>query len=61
MVKRAEQFSQEDKIRKERVEAINQAEGIVHDTENKMVEFKEQLPQDEVRMGYTYFIPLILR
>lgn len=50
MVKNAEQFAQEDKVRKERVESINQAEGIVHDTETKMDEYKAQLPQDEVRI-----------
>lgn len=48
MVKNAEQFAQADKVRKERVEAVNQAEGIVHDTETKMEEYKNQLPQDEV-------------
>lgn len=47
MVKNAEQFAQTDKVKKERVEAINQAEGIVHDTETKMDEFKSQLPQEE--------------
>jgi len=47
MVKKAEQFAQADKVRKERVEAINQAEGIVHDTETKMEEYKSQLPQEE--------------
>ena len=30
------------------VEAVNVAEGIVHDTESKMEEFKDQLPSDEV-------------
>lgn len=48
MVKNAEQYAKEDRIKKERVEAVNQAEGIVHDTEAKMEEFKSQLPQDEV-------------
>lgn len=48
MVKNAEQFAQADKERKERVEAINQAEGIVHDTETKMEEYKAQLPEEEV-------------
>lgn len=33
----------------ERVEAVNQAEGIIHDTESKMEEFKDQLPAEEVR------------
>ncbi|XP_033209368.1 heat shock 70 kDa protein cognate 5-like [Belonocnema kinseyi] len=47
MVKKAEQYAQEDKVKKERVEAVNQAEGIVHDTESKMEEFKSQLPQEE--------------
>lgn len=49
MVKNAEQYAKEDKIKKERVEAVNQAEGIIHDTESKLEEFKAQLPQDEVR------------
>lgn len=49
MVRNAEQFAQADKVKKDRVEAINQAEGIVHDTEAKMEEFKDQLPQEEVR------------
>lgn len=48
MVKNAEQYAQADKIKRDRVEAINQAESIVHDTESKMDEFKDQLPQEEV-------------
>ncbi|KAF4520707.1 hypothetical protein B566_EDAN012494, partial [Ephemera danica] len=40
MVKRAEQFAEEDKKRKERA--------ILHDTETKMEEYKEQLPAEEV-------------
>ena len=51
MVKNAEMHAEQDKARKERVEAVNQAEGIVHDTESKMDEFKEQLPAEEVRGG----------
>uniref|UniRef100_A0A336KHU4 CSON009590 protein n=1 Tax=Culicoides sonorensis TaxID=179676 RepID=A0A336KHU4_CULSO len=47
MVKRAEQFAAEDKLKKERIEAINSAESIVHDTETKMEEFKDQLPKEE--------------
>lgn len=34
----------------DRVEAVNMAEGIVHDTETKMEEFKDQLPADEVNL-----------
>ena len=48
MVRKAEQYAEQDKVRKERVEAVNNAEGIIHDTETKMEEFKDQLPQDEV-------------
>ncbi|GAB1867376.1 Heat shock 70 kDa protein cognate 5, partial [Camponotus japonicus] len=47
MVKNAEQYAKADKVKKERVEAINQAEGIIHDTETKLEEFKAQLPQEE--------------
>jgi len=31
------------------VEAVNVAEGIVHDTESKLEEYKDQLPTDEVQ------------
>ena len=48
MVRNAEQYAQQDKIKKEQVEAFNQAENIIHETESKMTEFKDQLPQDEV-------------
>lgn len=47
MVKNAEQYAAADKQKKERVEVINQAESIVHDTETKMDEFKDQLPKEE--------------
>lgn len=47
MVRKAEQYAQADKVKKDRVEAINQAEGIIHDTEAKMEEFKSQLPEEE--------------
>lgn len=47
MIKNAEQYAEEDKKRKEVVEAINQGESIIHDTESKMDEFKDQLPADE--------------
>ncbi|CAK9298090.1 unnamed protein product [Gordionus sp. m RMFG-2023] len=49
MVKNAEKFAVEDKKKKDTVEAVNIAEGIIHDTESKMDEFKEQLPQDECK------------
>lgn len=47
MVRNAEQFAKEDQIKRDRVEAVNHAEGIVHDTESKMEEFKDQLPAEE--------------
>uniref|UniRef100_A0A6G1SNN1 Stress-70 protein, mitochondrial n=1 Tax=Aceria tosichella TaxID=561515 RepID=A0A6G1SNN1_9ACAR len=47
MVKQAERFAEEDKQRKEVIEAVNQAESIIHDTETKMDEYKSQLPQED--------------
>jgi len=47
MVRNAERYAEEDKKRKEQVEAVNQAEGIIHDVESKMEEFKDQLPSAE--------------
>merc|ERR1719322_2033536 len=41
MVREAEANAEADKLNRERVEAINQAEGILHDTESKMNEFKD--------------------
>ena len=49
MIKKAEQYAEEDKKRKDVIEAVNQAEGIVHDTEARIEEFKDQLPADEVK------------
>jgi len=48
MIKNAEKYAEQDKIKKETVEVVNQAEGIIHDTESKMEEFKSQLPEEEV-------------
>lgn len=47
MIKNAEQYAATDKLKKERIEAVNQAESIVHDTETKMEEYKDQLPKEE--------------
>lgn len=47
MIKNAEQYAQADKVKKDRIEAVNQAESIVHDTEAKMEEYKDQLPKEE--------------
>merc|ERR1712002_625446 len=48
MVREAEANAEADKLNRERVEAINQAEGVLHDTESKMDEFKDQLPAEDV-------------
>merc|ERR1711874_479490 len=51
MVREAEANAEQDKINRERVEAINQAEGILHDTEAKMeekiVEVRDKLQDKE--------------
>merc|ERR1712088_1194898 len=47
MVKNAEAHAEEDKEKKDRIEAVNQAEGILHDTESKMEEFKDQLNAED--------------
>lgn len=49
MVRAAEKFSADDKKRRETVEEVNRVESILHDTESKMEEYKDQLPADEVR------------
>lgn len=52
MVRNAEQYAEEDKKRRDLVEVVNHAEGVVHDTESKVNEYKDQLPQDEVSFIY---------
>ncbi len=48
MVRAAEKYSADDKKRREMVEEVNRVESILHDTESKMEEYKDQLPADEV-------------
>merc|ERR1711876_59933 len=48
MVREAEANAEADKLNRDRIEAANQAEGILHDTESKMDEFKDQLPSEDV-------------
>ena len=57
MVRNAEAHAEEDKKKKEMVEVLNQADSIIHDTESKMDEFKDQLPSEEV--SYIIRIPII--
>lgn len=47
MVKNAEQYAQQDQVKKERVEALNQADSIVNDTDSKLTEYKEHIPQED--------------
>ncbi|KAF7991442.1 hypothetical protein HCN44_008754 [Aphidius gifuensis] len=47
MVRNAEKNAKEDKIKRDRVEALNQAESIINDTESKIEEFRSQLPGEE--------------
>jgi molecular chaperone DnaK len=48
MVKNAEAHAEADKQKRESIEAVNQAEGILHDTETKIEEYKDQLPVEDV-------------
>lgn len=48
MVKQAEEFAEADKVKKEMVETVNQAESAIHDIESKIEEYKDQLPGEEV-------------
>jgi molecular chaperone DnaK len=52
MVRVTEKFSADDKKRCEMVEEVNRVESILHDTESKMEEYKDQLPSDEVKRFY---------
>merc|ERR1712018_1012712 len=48
MVRESEKHAAKDAEMKEKIEAVNQAEGVLHDTETKMDEFKDQLPAEDV-------------
>lgn len=43
MVSQAEEFAEADKIRKDTIEAINSAEGIINQTEKAMKDFKDKI------------------
>merc|ERR1712121_286325 len=47
MVREGEKHAAADAEKKERIEAVNQAEGIIHDTETKMDEYKDQLNEED--------------
>jgi len=47
MVRDAEKHAKEDMEKKEKIEVLNQAEGVIHDTDSKVTEFADQLPKEE--------------
>ena len=47
MVNDAEKYAEEDKKRKDIIEATNNTEGIIHDTEKYLSEYKEQIDKAE--------------
>merc|ERR1712241_156376 len=49
MVREGEKHAAADAEKKERIEAVNQAEGVLHDSESKVEEFKDQLPSEDVQ------------
>uniref|UniRef100_A0A0K0EIU9 Heat shock 70 kDa protein cognate 5 n=1 Tax=Strongyloides stercoralis TaxID=6248 RepID=A0A0K0EIU9_STRER len=48
MIREAEANAAKDAEKRELIEAKNQAEGIIHDTESKMTEYADQLPSEQV-------------
>ena len=58
MVKEAEKYAEADQGRKQKVEAINATESIIHDIETKTEEFKDQLPPDEVGLNLLHAVDL---
>ncbi|KAI8577806.1 hypothetical protein K450DRAFT_250089 [Umbelopsis ramanniana AG] len=47
MVQQAEQNAEEDKARRDTIEAANRADSIIHDTEKAITDFKDQLDSGE--------------
>jgi len=47
MVRNAEQHAEEDKKKRELIDLLNKADSNIHETETKMEEYKDQLPQEE--------------
>ncbi|GAB5588171.1 hypothetical protein Unana1_03071 [Umbelopsis nana] len=47
MVTQAEQHAEEDKARRDTIEAANRADSIIHDTEKAITDFKDQLDAGE--------------
>lgn len=47
MVREAEANAAKDQEKREKIEAVNQAEGVLHDTETKLNEYKDQLDSEK--------------
>ena len=56
MVRDAESHAEADKEKKDRIEAVNQAEGILHDTESKMEEFKVSTCTWQINIGVLHHL-----
>ncbi|KAE9548999.1 hypothetical protein FO519_007791 [Halicephalobus sp. NKZ332] len=50
MIREAEKHAAEDAERKELIEAINQAESVVHDTDTKITEYADQINAEEAKV-----------
>ena len=50
MIREAEKHAAEDAERKELIEAINQAESVIHDTDTKITEYADQINADEAKV-----------
>jgi len=47
MISEAEKYAESDKKKRDAVEASNQAEGIIHDTEKNLTEYKSQISSED--------------
>jgi molecular chaperone DnaK len=47
MIREAEKHAAEDAEKKDLIEAVNQAESVIHDTQSKLTEYADQLNADE--------------
>lgn len=50
MVREAERHAAADAEKKETIEAVNQAESVLHDTESKLTEYSDQLDAEEAKV-----------
>ena len=50
MIREAEKHAAEDAERKELIEAVNQAESVIHDTDTKITEYADQINAEEAKV-----------